>query len=340
MTHRILSMDLLRASAIMLVLLGHVVLSYGAPSHLAPLQFGGTGVDLFFVLSGWLLGCQLFKELKHNNKVDIRKFWSRRWMRTIPAYYAVLIFSVTQQYLTKENFSFPWEYFVFVQNYYYPLEFFSISWSLSVEEQFYLAIAPLVAFSAKLKTPIRTLILLTVLILPLIFRLLGWCNNYQETHVRWDGCVMGVLLAHLYYSYPVFWKKLTRIAPILAATALLMYLYNFYAHWDHSLPFRNPDKLLLAFMFGSWVLLANSDKAWANNLYLPGAQYIATRSYAMYLLHPEALALLNKFALGTPFIIYLALTLVITLIMSELLYRIVEKPSMDIREKFAVSRQA
>lgn len=338
MTHRILSMDLLRAAAIMLVLVGHVVLSYGAPSHLAFLQFGGTGVDLFFVLSGWLLGCQLFKELKKYNRVDIQKFWTRRWMRTIPAYYAVLFFSVLQQYITKENVSFPWEYFVFTQNYFYPLDFFSISWSLAVEEQFYLAIAPLVAFSAVLKPQKRTFILIGVLILPFIFRELGWHNNYQETHVRWDGCVMGVLLAHLYYTYPSFWKKLTHIAPSLALIALMAYIYNFYAHWDHNLPFRNPDKLLLAFMFGSWVLLANSDKAWARNLFFPGAQYIATRSYAMYLLHPEALALLNKVMPSAPFIIYLGLTLIITLILSELLYRIVEKPSMDIREKFTISR--
>jgi peptidoglycan/LPS O-acetylase OafA/YrhL len=338
MTHRILSMDLLRACAILLVLVGHAVLSYGAPKHLAPLQFGGTGVDLFFVLSGWLLGCQLFKELKKNNKINIKKFWTRRWMRTIPAYYAVLCFSVAQQYFSRPSFDFPWEYFIFIQNYYYPLEFFSISWSLSVEEQFYLAIAPLVAFSAKLKAPKRTLILITVLVLPLIFRQLGWSNNYQETHVRWDGCVMGVLLAHLYYSYPLFWQRLIRIAPTLAIIALLMYIYNFYAHWNHDLPFRNPDKLLLAFMFGSWVLLANSGKEWATNLYLPGAQYIATRSYAMYLLHPEALALLNRLSIKVPFVVYLAATLVITLLLSELLYRIIEKPSMDIREKFSVSK--
>ena len=71
MNYRIMSMDVLRAAAILLVIIGHSVLSYGSPSNLAPFQFGGTGVDLFFVLSGWLLGGQLFKELQRTKKKSI-----------------------------------------------------------------------------------------------------------------------------------------------------------------------------------------------------------------------------------------------------------------------------
>ena len=134
MDTRYRSMDLLRAIAITLVILAHSVFSYGAPEHLAPLQFGGTGVDLFFVLSGWLLGGLLFKEAEKNGNIDIKRFWIRRWMRTFPAYYAVLIIQVSQRYLTKDDVDFPWEYFVFVQNYSYPLDFFFFFWSLSVEE--------------------------------------------------------------------------------------------------------------------------------------------------------------------------------------------------------------
>lgn len=86
MNYRIRSMDFLRAVAILLVILAHTSLSYGRFPSLVPLQFGGTGVDLFFVLSGWLLGCQLFKELNKHNTINIKRFWVRRWMRTLPAY--------------------------------------------------------------------------------------------------------------------------------------------------------------------------------------------------------------------------------------------------------------
>lgn len=336
MNNRILSMDFLRAAAILLVVLGHTVLSYGSPKALAPLQFGGTGVDLFFVLSGWLLGCQLFKELTIKNKVNIKKFWIRRWMRTLPAYYSVLLLSIIQQYLTKDDVSFPWEYFIFVQNY-FDLTFFTISWSLSVEEQFYLAIAPLVAFFIKLKPEHRTLTLLILLCLPFFFRIMGLYEYTSETHVRWDGCIMGVLLANIRYSYSRLWKWMLKQAPYFALIALVIYLYSFYAHWNHALPFRNPDKLLLAFMFGSWVLLANSTTRLANKMYFPGANYIATRSYAMYLLHPEALAITKRFALELPFVIYLSIAFIFTMLLSELLYRTIELPSMNIRESFKVS---
>ncbi len=72
---RLNSMDALRSFAILIVLVGHIVLGYGSPAHLAPLQLGGMGVDLFFVLSGWLLGCQLFKEMD-SGTIQVKRFWS------------------------------------------------------------------------------------------------------------------------------------------------------------------------------------------------------------------------------------------------------------------------
>jgi peptidoglycan/LPS O-acetylase OafA/YrhL len=72
------------------------VLSYGSPSYLAPLQFGGTGVDLFFLLSGWLIGSQLFTEKQKSSTIDVKRFWIRRWMRTMPAYFVVLLATLAQ----------------------------------------------------------------------------------------------------------------------------------------------------------------------------------------------------------------------------------------------------
>ena len=74
-------------------------------------------------------------------------------------------------------------------------------------------------------------------------------------------------------------------------------------------------------------------------LYFPGANHIATRSYAMYLLHPEALAALKRFGPNLPFLVYFGLTLLITFCISEFLYRIVEKPFMDLREKHQLSKR-
>jgi peptidoglycan/LPS O-acetylase OafA/YrhL len=330
-------MDVLRAVAILLVVMAHSVLSYGAPLHLAPLQLGGIGVDLFFVLSGWLLGGLLFKEVKEHGNLKIKRFWYRRWMRTLPAYFVVLIFSVSQRYLTKDGVNFPWEYFIFIQNY-NSLPFFSISWSLCVEEHFYIFIALVMMFLAKTNRDKVSIILLCLLLLPLLFRITGLYHSHEETHVRVDGCVVGVLLAHIYHNYPSFWSFLAKYSLYVALSAVFLFLLFFVSRYFPGMGIRDPDGLVLALIFGSWVLYANKSPKVRSTFYFPGAYYIATRSYSLYLLHPEMLALMKKYFLGWPFPLYFALALCGSLVLAEILYQFVEKPIMDVREKYKFSK--
>jgi len=338
MDHRYQSMDFLRAVAILLVILAHTVLSYGAPAYLAPLQYGGTGVDLFFVLSGWLLGCQLFKEAQNTSTINVRRFWVRRWMRTLPAYYVVLLFSVAQRLLTKENIEFPFSYFIFTQNYFYPLEFFSISWSLCVEEQFYLVIAPLIILLMRAPKLVSSLILITLLLLPLLFRQLELFNNKSETHVAMDGCILGVLLAYTRYNYSLVWEKLCKFSLPLFLVSVSLYVFFYYARYTPELNISDPDRLLLVLMFGCWVIFANSSSKARKALYVPGCQIIAIRAYSLYLLHPEILALLRRFLPDISFPLYLLLTLIGSLIVADILYRFIEKPIMDKREIYPLSK--
>lgn len=338
MQNRVFLLDLLRSVAIMMVFVAHTVLSYGAPNSLAPLQLGGTGVDLFFVLSGWLIGSQLFKELDTYGNVEIKRFWIRRWMRTLPAYYAVLSITILQLTLTKDGFSFPFGYFIFIQNYQAPLTFFSVSWSLCVEEQFYLVIAPLVVFLAKLSRNYRTATLLLLLLTPTIFRVLGLYDSLEETHVRWDCCIMGIILAHTKYSYKELWSALIDKAGTLAIISLIVYLYFYISRWNPAISVGDPSKLILAFIFGLWVIWANSINREFNFLGSNLIMYISTRSYAIYLLHPEALAVARRLFQDTPFIIYATLSFAIACAASEVLYRAIELPGMKLRSKFSFSK--
>ena len=334
-------MDFLRAVAILLVVLAHSVLAYGAPSYIAPLQLGGIGVDLFFVLSGWLLGSQLFKEAASTGKVDIKRFWVRRWMRTLPAYYVVLVLSVAQQYINSVDFSFPWQYFIFIQNYEEKLTFFSISWSLCVEEQFYLFIAPFVGLLCLKDKRYTTVGLILLLVLPSIGREMAWLTDrYAPTHLAFDCCIMGVLLAQIRHQYQSLWENLVKYSIPLSIISLFIFIMYFVGRYNPSLGLGEPSNLLLGFVFGSWVVLANANDTWRNKFCFPSVNYIATRSYGIYLLHPEALAVLKRLNLDINFVFYFVIALLGSILLSEVLYRMIEKPVMDARENLVIAKSS
>lgn len=330
--NRIRSMDTFRSVAILMVLLAHSILGFGSPSLLAPLQLGGMGVDLFFVLSGWLLGSQLFKEMERGG-ISVKRFWIRRWMRTMPAYYVVLLYTISQQVLTKENPSTPWTYFLFIQNYDYPLEIFSVSWSLAVEEQFYLFIAPFLALTIYLTPSFRLVLLILLLLLPSIFRFYELYGTTMETHVRLDGCIMGVLLACLKYQHRIIWNVLLKYSLAMASLSTIFFMLFFYQRWFPLSWLEDPGYLTRAMMFGAWVVFANSSDRVRWGFNFPGANYIATRSYAIYLLHPDAIAIANRLPIELSFIIYLSIVFLLSVTASEVLYRLIELPFMNMRSQ-------
>ncbi len=118
-------------------------------------MYGQHGVDLFFVLSGWLIGGLYWREMKAFSGVGVLRFWVRRWMRTLPPYFAALLLSWLAVSAARAE-PFDWRYLVFLQNYYERIPFFLVSWSLCIEEHFYLA-APIAAGMLIVVTPRKTL---------------------------------------------------------------------------------------------------------------------------------------------------------------------------------------
>lgn len=332
------SLDFFRALAIMLVFTAHSVLAAGSPIMLAPLQLGGTGVDLFFVLSGWLIGNQLLLEKKRFGNIQVPRFWVRRWMRTMPAYYAVLTLTILQLYLTKDNFSFPFAHLFFLQNYSGDLSIFSVSWSLSVEEQFYLFIAPLFVITLKLPTRYQILVLLSLLACPTFFRHMDYYTTLNETHVRLDCCAMGVLLAYIKHHKNSLWNLFQSKANLLFIVSISVYLIFYVARYKPELDISGPSKLLLALIFGIWVLWSDKTNYSSHNLFTKIVMHVSTRSYAMYLLHVDALALLRKLDLDGNFFAFFALSLALTMLLSECLYRVIELPFMKSRSRFNFSK--
>ncbi|HET7544018.1 MAG TPA: acyltransferase [Polyangiaceae bacterium] len=152
-TAHLVELNILRGVAILLVLGVHSPGHRGESGRLRPLdglihQFGWTGVDLFFVLSGFLIGRLLFAEVQRTQQLDIRRFLLRRMFKIWPGYYLFLLYVVVRMCFASGSLSEAarawWPAFANIQN------FIAVPrdqlWSLAVEEQFYLALPLLLLF--------------------------------------------------------------------------------------------------------------------------------------------------------------------------------------------------
>src|ERR1700760_3663745 len=154
---RFSGLDHLRALAIIIVFVYHYNM-FGHPAGLYDYfgSWGWTGVDLFFVLSGFLIGGQLFAKIARGQAISYGEFYFKRSLRILPAYFVVLAIYVLWPGF-KERSELPplWKMITFTQNFGLDLSktgAFSHAWSLCIEEQFYLILPLLLlAFNSRKK---------------------------------------------------------------------------------------------------------------------------------------------------------------------------------------------
>lgn len=206
-------LDLLRAAAVAMVLVTHasfffLPLTRDLDAFEAWWMPGQLGVELFFVLSGFLIGGMLAHQAEAGD-LDVRQFWIRRWMRTLPNYYLFLLINVLIERWISGAWPHVASYLVFWQNFAWPSPmFYGESWSLAIEEIFYL-VAPLFVLLARRHArgflhPV-TLIVLGIAVFTLIriaFVLHGnpsWDEGVRKvTLVRFDAIAYGVVAVLLF----------------------------------------------------------------------------------------------------------------------------------------------
>ena len=230
MTHpRVLGLDLLRASAAMMVVLAHGGLFfYGLwPQQQVLWLIASWGVDLFFVLSGFLIGGMLLRSTRAGASW-IGRFWMRRWLRTLPNYYLFLMVNLLLWYLATQDLPEFRLHLVFAQNLAWPHpEFFPEAWSLAIEEVFYLLAPVLFALLAVRRAhPVRSLAVLLGLLL--LAHLLRW-DQVHSFHMPWHEGIKKIAIARVdaivYGVLVALWLSLRppqpRTASALALLALL-----------------------------------------------------------------------------------------------------------------------
>ncbi len=209
--NQVAALDGLRALAVLLVIFDHFAVTVWHDTGIGngwwlrtpPFRYGWSGVDLFFVLSGFLIGGQLWRERMRTGSIDFRRFFTRRAMRIWPLYFVTLVAMA----LGAGHLAPRWPDWFLMSNYFGTP--YARSWSLSTEEMFYLAVPVLVMLLPRLRVRTIAVALVGMLILVDVNRILAFrdlasegvssqqiaLHLYGPFHTHNQGLLIGLLLA-------------------------------------------------------------------------------------------------------------------------------------------------
>jgi peptidoglycan/LPS O-acetylase OafA/YrhL len=352
--HHVHSLDILRSIAIIMVMCWH--LPHAAKLALAPVsQIGLWGVDLFFVLSGFLISNQLFTHLIREKKIKFLSFYLKRVFRTWPSYFVVLaLYLWVPEFGGQSGMPPLWKFLTFTQNFELTFSPFSHAWSLCIEEQFYLVfpiVAHLLARYSNRKFAVVFVVVL--LLIGIVTRGAMWfafvnkagsaldyqyySKIYYPTWSRLDGLILGVSIAAIKNMIPQMWDRLIRFGNLFLGLGFFVLIFGFWLQSDrYSLAAVLFGFPAISFGFAAIVISAISPGSMFSRLRIPGAGFIASLSYSLYLLHKEVFrifaAQFESFGFGN---IYLTIfwMFLASLICAMVLHLLIERPFLVFREK-------
>jgi peptidoglycan/LPS O-acetylase OafA/YrhL len=359
---RIHGLDTLRALAVSLVVLHHYTLFVSdAPTFGWVGTIGWAGVDLFFALSGYLIGNQLLAP----RGFDPGRFYARRLLRTVPNFWVVLALYALWPVWRGDTPMLPlWHYLTFTQNIHLePGTAFSHAWSLCIEEQFYMLLPAAVLVGAALGRRGVGLrwawcALALAVAAGMFARATIWLDGRQAPHwiryyyqyiyysswCRCDELLAGVATALLKNRAPGLWRRILAHGNALLAAGVLVVGATFAWFLDDHFGFAQTvaGYPLLALGCALLILAALAPQSLLHRVRVPGAASLALGSYAIYLTHKSVCILvagrLAQAGYGAEHAVTIAACLLASLLAGWLLYALVETPFMRLRERWVSAR--
>ncbi len=362
---RLPGLDSLRAIAVVWTMLFHSFLVGGLGEDWQWLQqYGWMGVDLFFVLSGFLIGTQVLAPLARGERLSFGDFYLRRAFRILPAFWAVLAIYLLWPEFREARGMEPWWKFAFffvnVSIDYGANAAFSHAWSLCVEEHFYLLFPMLAVGFARLRSGAALASFCIALAMGgIALRSATWLHFdalapdynwfveeiYYPTWNRLDGLLAGVLLAAWKTYRPASWVRVAARANLVFVAGLATMVLSFWL-------FRERTGLLgnsigwpvLSLGLAMLVFAGAQTGSWIGRRALPGGAWLAAVSYSLYLVHKPVYGLVEEHLgivlgrIGNGYVTFAAYGIA-SLLAAALLYYAVERPGLRLGARWRTKRR-
>ncbi len=359
--HRSFGLDACRTIACLLVVFGHMLGHSDPHPLLAGLAFLATfGVDLFFCLSGFLIGRILLKEAAHRREQKmggLTGFWYRRWMRTLPLYIFFFFVSLRFDWAGATTLAEQFHYLVFAQNFAWNMtDFYRLSWSLAVEEWFYytfpLVMLLMIGLGAGVKRA-AMIVIMVFMIVPFIARIGLPIQSVRYDDARYvvlyrlDAIGFGVVIAYLYTWHRPIFERLARCWYVPFVFAVVMMVMT-----RQGLPWTAGSQFLQsifftcsAIIFAALIPAFFSLHASRSDMLNRFVKYTSLISYSIYLGHTFAfifvMSMLSRYGVyervyTNPWLVYPVL-IACVYAFAHLTYTFVEKPFLRLRDVSGLS---
>ncbi len=342
----------IRALAAIVVLIFHAQMAINSYYHIdGPVSLsaaGGSGVTLFFTLSGFLITYLLLAEKEKYGKIDFKKFYMRRILRIWPLYYFyILLLIAIKVFILHEAIEYP-EYIIFfilflpnIPNvlHHFPHKMGHL-WSIGIEEQFY-AFWPLVVNKAKRLSRFLFIFISVLILIRFVLKIYSVKTGNQlplkfSNTMRYDCMAIGALFA-------IAWYKKT--APIIKLsgsiiTQLVFWLMMVLLCLNKFNKFSFLTEDVVSVITGFYILSQVGSKADKNLMENSITAFLGKISYGIYMYHPLILLLLSRvideryIAMPSNSFVYVSIVMAATVLLAWASYQWLEKPFLNIKTKF------